>query len=226
MKRTVSSEVLEWLHGLSRLGCVFLEMAFVVGKGGAVVKRPRRALEHYSGMVGERGVVQAIRWLERGVPIGIMPKSPLWILDADTPSKREQVVNWLMDRGITPLMVSTLRGAHFYFLLPPGFPLDGLKNHFHVTDMDFKFGPKTVLVAPGTIYMERCYWPASCWKTPIVLDPRELLENGQFWKPLDSRPFLVCQRSEVDRLRGGEAFATSPRTPVSVCFWGGNRTLA
>lgn len=216
---------IKWLEGLSEYG-FFVEMVFKEGKDGKCSKKPRLTLDRYERLSGKRGVEQAIRWLEKGSPIGIVIKAHLWVLDADTPEKRAQIADWLLDHGITPLMVTTKRGAHFYFLLPADFPTEGLKAHINAGDMDFKFGPNTILVAPGTVWKDRSYTPASEWAMPPVVDPREFLEDGDFWKQRDDRPFLVCEKPDAERLYLAKKYAASPKTPVSISGKRGNTTLS
>lgn len=222
-----SAEVMTWLSGLAELGCVFLEMVFKVDRAtGKTIKKPRRTLDHYKGQTSEKGLASALAWLEKDSPIGIMPRSRLWILDADDAEQVERIVSTLFDLSITPLMVSTRRGAHFYFLLPDDFPMDGLKNAIHVPKFDFIFGPRTVVVAPGSNSKGREYKPAGPWCSPPVLDPRAILPNGDFWEKTDTRPFQVSIESPARRVFGARGYLDH-QAPTCVRGTGkGSRTLA
>lgn len=223
-----SAEVLSWLRGFAALGCVFIEMVFKVDHAtGKVQKTPRRTLDHYEGQTGEKGLASALAWLAKGSPIGIMPRGRLWILDADNPEQVKRVVSMLFDLGITPLMVSTRRGAHFYFLLPDDFPTVGLKNALHPPALDFIFGPRALVVAPGSKAKGREYNPAVSWFSPPIVDPETFLPNGAFWeKKADSRPYLVSTESPARRRWGARGYLNH-QAPVCVRGTGkGSRTLA
>jgi hypothetical protein len=94
---------------------------------------------------------------------GILPKASrgviltFWVLDADDQAEVERVKRILDEAGIAPSMVKTPRGAHFYFVLPPSFPLKDLKAHWcHKAKdengdelaLDFKFGPNSLALPP------------------------------------------------------------------------------
>jgi hypothetical protein len=215
---------LGWLQGLAEVGCVFMEL-------NPDTKRSRRAWCRYSDQVGQKGVRSALEWLRKGSGVGILPKPPLWILDADSVNQVRRIEGMLLDAGIIPLKVSTPSGgAHFYFLLPASFPIDGLMNHLvHPNDedgckmdADFKFGPRTLLVAPGTIRNGKRYEPASDWRTPPVVDPRMFLPGGKFWR--EHRPFLVDTRPWKDRVARACRYLAS-KAPVSVSGKSGRKTL-
>lgn len=210
----------DWLEGLAAHGCTFVELV----RDG---KRPRRTLDHYQGMTGSRGVNAARRWLAKGSPVGVMPRPRLWVLDADSPGQVERIVSDLFDRGITPLMVSTPSGgAHFYGILPDDFPLEGLKNHHPdgTVPIDYKFGPSTLIVCPGSRRKGIEYHPMSAWAEPPVMDPRWFKTDG-FWQERDNRPFLTNQRPLGDRLIAARRYL-EVRAPLSVSGKGGHRALA
>ncbi|GLH74114.1 hypothetical protein GETHLI_26160 [Geothrix limicola] len=156
-----------------------------------------------------------------------MPKSPLWILDADSHEQVERVVSELFDHGITPLMVATPSGgAHFYGMLPDDFPLAGLKNHLPdgAVPMDFKFGPKTLVVCPGSRRKGIEYRPMTTWTMPPVMDPRWFKAWG-FWHKRDDRPFLTNPRPLRDRLVAARQYLQL-RAPLSVSGKYGHLALA
>ena len=221
-----AEEIHGWLQGLAGTGCTFVE----VPPG---TKHPKKKLDAYRHQVGQLGLSSALRWLGEGMGLGILPRSPLWILDADSREEVERIVSVLLDAHIAPLMVRTPSGgAHFYFILPDGFPIQGLKAHvLHPLDADgvvmaadFKFGPDTLLVAPGSMRKGRQYEPSSPWRTPPVADPRMFLPGGAFWFA-PPRTFLVNTRPLHDRLAAARYYL-GRKAPVSVSGKHGHRTLA
>ena len=221
-----SDEVRTWLQGLAGLETRFIELVFKVDRAtGKTIKKPRRTLNHYEHMRGENGLASALAWIEKGSPIGIQPSGRLWILDADNAEQVAHIVDLLMDRGITPLMVTTKRGAHFYFFLPADFPMDGLKQALHRPMMDFIFGPVSLVVAPGTHARGRDYIPATAWFTPPVLDPREILPTGEFWNAVDDRPYLVSTERLAERTFAARGYLIH-KAPVCIRGTGkGSKTL-
>jgi hypothetical protein len=221
----IAPDAVLWLQGLAAIGCTFLELV-------PETKRTRRPWHCYSQQTGERGLANALRWLGRGSGLGILPGPPLWILDADSPHQVERITSILLDAQLIPLVVQTPSGgAHFYFQLPAGFRLDGLKNHLchpydadsHKLAMDFKFGPRSLLVAPGTVRNGRRYEPTSPWRTLPVVDPRMFLPEGKFWR--EQRPFLVDQRPLKDRIARACTYLKT-QAPLSISGQSGHKTLA
>jgi len=220
----ISPKTMEWFQGLAAVGCTFIELI-------PNEKRPKRSLDHFKPHVGQIGVSRAVEWLTRGSGVGIVPKCPVWILDADSPAQVNRIVDIFADLGIEPLMVSTPRGGgHFYCRLPADFPTEKLKTYLPAPNdkrgqpvpLDFKF-PGTLLVAPGTVRNGNAYAPASSWRPPPVLDPREILPDGKFWKE-PQRPFLVNPRPLKDRLAAARIYL-SRDAPVSISGKHGTRTL-
>ena len=211
----------DWLEGLAAYGCTFVELV----RDG---KRPRRTLDHYEHMTGQRGVKAARHWLTKESAVGVILKPRLWSLDVDSPEQVERIVSDLFDRGITPLMVSTPSGgAHFYGILPDDFPLEGLKNHHPdgTVPIDYKFGPSTLIVCPGSRRKGIEYHPMSEWTEPPVIDPRWFKADG-FWHERDNRPFLTNPRPDLgDRMMAARRYL-EVRAPLSVSGKGGHRTLA
>lgn len=214
-----------WLRGLADLGCTFMELI-------PDTKRTRGSWARFDTCVGQKGLRIAFAWLGRGAGLGFRPAPPLWVLDVDSHDEVERIVSLLLDARIVPLRVQTPSGgAHFYFCLPDGFRLEGLKNHLcHPRDadgntmsVDFKFGPRTLLVAPGTRRNGKRYEPASDWRTPPTVDPRMFLPEGEFWS--DSRPFIISDRPLKDRVARACAYLRGP-APVSISGKGGRKTLA
>ncbi len=209
-----------WLRGIAGMGCRFVELV----RDG---KQPRRTLDHYERMTGPHGLQAALHWLGKGSPVGFMPKPPLWVLDADSRAQVERVVSELFERSITPLMVSTPSGgAHFYGTLPDDFPLAGLKNHLPdgMVPLDYKFGPSTLVVCPGSRRRGVEYHPMTTWSTPPVMDPRWFKADG-FWHERDDRPFLTNPRPLGDRLVAARRYL-EVRAPLAVSGKGGHLALA
>ncbi len=214
-----------WLKGLSELGCRFLELL-------PNEKRPRCGWTAYEHETGSRGLKSAEKWLARGSGLGILPGTRLWVLDADSEAQVERIVSISLGARIIPPMVETPGGgAHFYFLLPEDFPLTNLKNHLcHPEDadgvrmeVDFKFGPRTLITAPGTIRGDRGYLPNREWVRPPVMDPKIFLPDGEFWKA--HRPFLVDDRPLKDRLARARVYLRT-KARVSISGNRGHLTLA
>ena len=223
---SVTTEVSGWLAGLAAMGCTFVEC-------NPNAKKPKRKLSYYVHQVGQTGHCSALAWLGQGSGVGILPKAPLWVLDADSAERVAWIESILLDAQIIPLKIITPSGgAHFYFLFPDGFRFEGLKCHLnHPMDedglrmaVDFKLGSRTMLVAPGTIRRGKQYEPASPWITPPIVNPQMFLPNGEFWLQ-PRRPFLVDLRPEKDRIIRARAYLKRS-APVSISGASGNRTLA
>lgn len=217
--------VLEWYQGLAEMGCTFVELL-------PDAKRTRKPWLRYTHQVHEKGLSSAQGWLKKGSGVGFLPVAPLWVLDVDNSDLVERQVSTLLDAGIVPLMVKTPScGAHFFFRFPDTFPMEDLKNHVcHPYDddgakleMDFKLGPRTLLVAPGTVRKEKTYTPTSPWSLPPVVDPRMFLPHGQFWR--EQRRFLIDTRPLKDRIARACAYLRS-QAPVSVSGKCGHKVLA
>lgn len=216
--------VLGWLEGLAGMGCTFVEL--IPG-----TKRTQKPWARYSHQVHEKGLASALAWLKKGSGVGILPAAPLWILDVDSASRVERIASELLDAGIIPRMVKTPSGgAHFYFRFTDSFPLAGLKHHVcHPRNddgiklpMDFKLGPRTLLVAPGTVRKGKAYGPTAPWSLPPAVDPKMFLPHGRFWR--EQRPFLICTRPLKDRI--ARACTYLRMVHVSVNGKGGHKVLA
>ena len=221
----VTTDVSNWLKGLADLGCTFVEV-------DPSTKHTQRPWINYAHQVGQKGVSSALGWLRKGSGVGILPKPPLWILDADNAEWVERIETILMDAGIIPLLVRTKRGGHFYFLLPDSFPTANLKNHINPREkgdmdklnFDLKFGPRTLLVTPGTVRADGiAYTPASAWRTPPIVDPRMFLPHGKFWR--EHRQFLIFTRPLKNRIARACYYLDS-KAPIAISGVSGRATLA
>ena len=182
-----------WLDGLASYGCVFVELL----PGKQWTRRERAVYERAYLQNGGSCLEEAHRWLASGRGPGILPRDPLWVLDMDHSHLVQQVMSDLAAAGIIIPWVRTPSGcAHFYFRLPDEFRRERLKNHLihpkdaeaRVLPADFKFGPRTLVVGPGTRRSGNEYRPQSPWFDPPVLDPAFFLKGGAFCQPAPSLP--------------------------------------
>ena len=250
-----SANSMSWLKGFASLaGFRFVRLP-PDGKGTT------RKWRVYDKQVGAKGLASARRWLEAGAGVGILPVPPVVCLDADCAEEIARIEAEHKRLGVRPARVNTPsgEGAHFWIRLPECFPLERLKNHCRPMDehgtkfvMDCKFGPQTLVVAPGTIRKGIAYEPVAPWPADLPeIDPRQLYPGFDFWHPaekpkahpasakgtevilatpaaipVDVHPFLTCQRSAVDRVRAAERYLASPRTWVSIAGKNGRNTMA
>lgn len=226
----MDSELEEWLAGLAGYGCVFMDLI-------PMTKRPPRFWSHYEDAYAKNAeacLKVAHRWLKQGRGVGFLPRGSLWVLDIDDSGEVERILCTLLKAGVFPPTVSTPSGgAHLYFRFPADFLMEGLKNHLNhpigpdgeKLPIDFKFGPRTMVVAPGTRTGDRLYSPTTPWCEPPLLDPGFILPNGEFWRP-PKRRFEVVNRPLASRISRACAYLRSLRTPVSISGHGGRRTLA
>jgi len=247
---------LDWLEGLAfELHVTFMEID--------KARKPRRAYRFFKGQTGERGLASAKAWLQKGSGVAILldPKYRLWVLDADNQEAMNRVFGILQENGITPLVVRTRQGAHFYFLLPETYPLRDLKCHWPAKDefgkkmfLDFKFGPNSWVVAPGTIRGDGgTYITEAPWRTPPVADPGVFCSHGDFHRHTEERmvsepmnwpnqnarvvraphfgvpkpsSFLVSTRKSLDRKIQAKAYLHSRKVPIAISGEHGRATLA
>ena len=216
-----------WLEGLAEFEVVFMEL--IPGQ-----KRTRCPWDRFDQMHRRNGgscLQSAQGWLQRGSGVAYRPANDLWCLDVDTPIEVERVANILADAWIFPPWQETPSGgAHFLFRFPQDFPRFGLKHHVchpidadgSIVNLDFKFGNRTMLIAPGTARAGRYYTPKTKWSTPPAVNPEMFLVGGQFWK--EPTPFLIDQRPMRDRvIRAGQYLKL--RAPISICGKGGRKAL-
>lgn len=198
-----------WLEGLA------FEMGVTFAGADTEATKPHRKYAHYKDQVGLKGLSSAKKWLKKGYGMAILldPTKRLWVLDADSPADTQRVLRILQAAGITPLMVRTHRGMHFYFLLPESFPLERLKCHWchkaidengSPLELDFKFGPHSWVFAPGTVKKGKApYTPMSAWRTPPVVDPAIFCSNPSFYHG-------IKPTKAVTRLKPGSSVAPGP----------------
>jgi len=236
-----------WIEGLSQWPLNFMRL-------GKRTRKPTGPFTRFEWARGPKGAAAAQKWLSEGYGIAVVLGHRMWCLDCDSLPMADTVFRKLQAADIEPLMVRTKRGVHFYGLLPLDFPLERLKPHWcHpkdtdgvVLDFDFKFGPHSYCVGPGTIRHGDgiTYSPMSPWPEVVpTMDPRLFLPDGLFWHPAkvarqskalasseapaplqspsmdaveDDRPFATYTRSHADALEAGKAFLRSPKRQVSI----------
>lgn len=230
LRDSVPTETWDWLKGLSRAGCTFIELL-------PNTKRSVHRWDYYTHTTirpRKRASIKHPRiWLARDSGVGILLPNDIWVLDVDDPAWVARIEEELLDSMIIPLFVRTPSGgAHFYFRFPADFPLEGMKNHLNhpkdsdgiVMPVDFKLGTRTLLVAPGTSRGKKRYEPAIPWRQPPVMDPRFFLPEGPFWQP-QKEPYAKDDRSLPKRIGAACAYLRS-KAPISISGMGGRRTLA
>lgn len=171
-------------------------------------KQSRKSWDHFERLHLDRGHSRldlAERWWKAGWGVGILPRGGLWCLDLDSSEAEEVVTETLVEGGWCPPRVRTPSGGvHLWPRLPAGLIT---KNHVcHPKNADgekfggdFKFGPRTLVVAPGTIRNGRCYTPETDWCMPPCLHPEVFLPGIQIEPKRE--PFLVHQGSQDDRVK-------------------------
>ena len=226
---SIEPEVYAFIEGLAAFGCTFIPLI-------AALKRPAGKLHRYeqpqAGVTAAIRMDWALKWIIQGREIGFLPPWRLWILDADGPNAAAQTEMWLNQRGLRPPTMATPGGgAHFYFLLPPGFSMEGMKAHvLHPRDssgcplpFDFKFPGRTLVKLIGRSKDGNCYRVRREWTDPPVLDPREFLPSLQIYK-LANQPWIPCDRPLRDRICRARTYLLR-LAPTSVSGRGGRKTL-
>lgn len=218
---------LQFLEGLHRFGVVFLELV-------PDTKRTTRPWESFITQTGGRpgqGLKKAIAWLVAGRGLGFLPRGGLWVLDVDGTEEVEKVLSILADLGIeAPWIRTPSGGAHFYFRMPESVKTENLKHHIchpkdrqgRVVSLDFKFGHRTMLVAPGTLRNGRLYEPQTDWFEPPVLDPRTFHLGLELWH--ERQPFEIDPRPLKARISRACSYL-SRKAPVSTSGSGGRKVL-
>lgn len=195
------------LEGLASYDCVFLEL--IPG-----TKMPTRKWDYFERLHAERGRSRldlALRWLKKGNGVGYLLRKRLAAIDCDDSSTVQRVLQFGQQHGIRfPQVRTPSGGRHFLFELSPSIDYTMIKHHVcHpkesgvILPWDFKLGPRTMLVAPGTV---RCddgglvigRYQARSWITPPLLDPQSLMPSLKIYR--DITPFVRDQRPKLDRI--------------------------
>ena len=217
----VKHSIIQFLEGIASYECVFIEL-----RPGSKV--PTRSWELFENYHHERGCSRldlAYHWLDKGSGVGYLPRNGLAAIDCDDSLTVQRVIKFATERGIELPRVKTPRGGrHFLFCHAPNIDRSLLKNHVchpkecgAVVQWDFKLGPRTMLVAPGTIKLGEGgvvvgeYVPGR-WIQPPSLDIRELSPGLEIYR--QQTPFLRNQRPEQDRIMAAMTFLnrTAPCT--------------
>lgn len=223
---------LEHLEGLSTQGVVWVELVdgtkHTVRKWDYYIEKQQR---HQGSTVD-----LAVKTLRKGRGLGYLVHGDIWVLDLDTTAgsthmpmleRFEDVCSGLY---LAPPRVQTpSMGMHGIFKLPPELLKLPLKNHVchpfedeERQEWDFKFGPKTLMVAPGTANGKGIYKPLTRWEEPPVLDPLVLAPQLELLK--DLRPFLIDNRSQRSRIAAAQQFLRL-HAPVLRSGRAGRKTL-
>lgn len=205
---------LSFLEGLAGFGVVFLKLApnekHTIGGWERYIEAHERR--------GESRLDLALRWLENGFGAAFLPRNKLWAVDLDKSKTapglpmQARLEAFQLERSLFgPRVTTPSGGEHVYFRIPDDIDMSLLKNHVcHPKDednipqeWDFKLGPRTLVVAPGTSLTRQdgsksFYRPATPWIEPAVCDPRWIAPGLSILKP-SQEPFTVCERSFEDR---------------------------
>ncbi|WP_306599177.1 bifunctional DNA primase/polymerase [Geothrix sp. 21YS21S-2] len=227
--------VFEFLEGLARFKVVFVKLA--PGQ-----KHTIGGWEPYINAHEQHGASRldhALQWLDKGFGLGFLPRNRLWAVDLD---RSITAPGLPMLERLEDFQVETMRfgprvttpsgGQHVYFRLPEEIDMGLLKNHVcHPKDeydipqeWDFKLGPRTLMVAPGTSRTlsdgsTTSYRPATLWIEPPVCDPRWIVPGLPILNS-PPEPFTFSQRSLEDRIVRAVAFLRK-RAQRSVRHSGG-----
>lgn len=206
--RDIDPLTLEHLEGLSAMGMTWVELAFgtkhTTKKWDYYIERQRR---HKGSPID-----LAIKYLRHGNGLGYLVHGDGWVLDLDTVTgtthmpMRERFEDVCSNLYLAPPRVETpSMGMHAVLRLPSELLRLPLKNHVchpveddERQEWDFKFGPKTLMVAPGTVTAKGQYKPLTRWYEPPILDPRILAPQIELFK--DQRPFLIDNRGKKSRI--------------------------
>jgi len=117
--------------------------------------------------------------------------------------------------------------------LPAVFRQPELKHHVcHPLDpdgirmaIDFKLGPRSLVVAPGVVRKGKIYSPACEWREPPELAPTFFGGDVEFFK-VPPPPFAQDRRPLQNRISRACKYLSSWKTPVSVSGRGGRQALA
>lgn len=210
-------EDLVFLEGLAGFGVVFTQVA-------PGTKRTTRTWDHFENLHERRGESRldlVYEWLRKGFGVGYLLRNGLAAVDADDDVTKQRITDF-EEREVYfqfPKVETPHDGVHALFQHPPSIDLNRLKNHVcHPFEdgarvaWDFKLGPRTMLMAPGTVMPDGAY-RAGIWLPPPVLDIRYLAPELEIYKT--SRPYLVDLRTEKDRIMAAMSYLRC-KAPVSI----------
>ncbi len=223
---------MDHLEGISAFNVVWVELA-----SGS--KHTARTWDYYENLHAQRGESRldlAVGWLRQRKPVGYLVRNGLWVLDLDIPDgfdappMLERLDDLCASRWITGPRVQTPSGGlHAAFRLPDELASPLLKNHVcHpkedevVQAWDFKFGPRTLMVAPGSVTPKGIYAPLTPWVDPPLLNPMDLAPQLEIYR--NPEPFFICLRPLEDRIMRAQQYLRH-KAPVSISHSGGKRQL-
>jgi hypothetical protein len=237
----IDPSCLEFLEGLASFKVVFIRLA-------RNQKFPIGGWDPYLNLHEQRGESRldlALGWLDRGFGVAFLPQNRLWAVDLDRlktkpglPMQERLETFQVETMRFGPRVVTPSGGEHVYFRLPDDLDMSLIKNHVcHPKDedgipqeWDFKMGPRTLLVAPGTPRMRpdgttTLYRPATRWFEPAICDPRWIVPGLPILKP-PPEPFTVSERSLENRIaRAVTYLKTHARRSVRHTGGGGHKAL-
>jgi len=201
------------LEGIASYGCVFLELV-------PASKFPTRSWDHFEELHYQRGHSRldlVVRWLSKGSGVGYLPRNRMAAIDCDDMVTVNRVITYGLTHDIQfPHINTPSGGRHFIYELPASIDISTLKHHVcHPMEngvkvpWDHKLGPRTMLVAPGTLKLDANgavigSYRASPWIQPPVLDPRDLAPALKIFR--DLTPFVCDLRPERDRIMGAMTY--------------------
>jgi len=229
--RKVDSLTMSHLEGLAAEGVVWVELAYGT-------KHTRRGWDYFiTQQQRHKGpsIDLATNTLNRGGQLGYLVHGDVWVLDLDTEAGTRNMPMWerfedlCSNLYMEPPMVQTPSGGiHAIFRLPQDLRQQPLKNHVchpiedeEKQEWDFKFGPRTLVVAAGSRNESGTYQPITEWRDPPILDPRLLSPQMEILK--DQSPFLIDLRPEKARVIAAQRFL---RNLAPVATGGNARNLA
>jgi hypothetical protein len=230
--RGIDLLTIEHLEGLSSLGVIWVELAYgtkhTIRKWDYYIEQQ----QHHKGAL----VDLAAKILRKGNGLGYLVHGDAWVLDLDTVTGTtklpmlERFEDVCAGLYLTPPLVHTpSMGLHSVFKLPPELMKMPLKNHIchpmeddEQQEWDFKLGPNTLMVAPGTVNDKGIYTPLTRWQDPPVLDPRVLAPQIELFK--DQRPFLIDNRDKESRIIAAQQYLRH-HAHVSHSKQNGHQTL-
>ena len=232
LTNSIDQLTMEHLEGLSGHGVIWVQLSH-----GS--KHSLRGWDHYENLHHHHegsSVDVAVEILRRGHGLGYLVRGDLWVLDLDTvPGTTclpmlDRFEDVCSARYLAPPRIQTpSMGIHAIFMKPPALARMPLKNHVchpledeEKQEWDFKFGPRTLMVAPGTTNDRGISRPITPWMDPPVLDPRILAPQIDLFK--DQRPFLIDNRTLRSRIIAGYHYLTR-YAPISREGYGGHHAL-
>jgi len=221
----IPGEYSEFLRGLTEIGVTWVNFH----SNGLGTEHPWWM--YREGKPSSSLEAQAIKWLEEGHSIGIMPGNGLYALHFHTQdfSAVEDYFGRILTKARlagkqVPMVSSSRSGIIALLALPPDFCRDGLRNRvWNVSmdspepTMDIVFGPDAVvpilgpLCEPSPEDSDRLdHWrPSTRWSEPPTLDPRLLVDASSLAK--DSTEFSTASGTREERTEAARRYLAKPQ---------------